>query len=87
MIAEGIIRKISVGDLKNGITYMIGQRMFDDALEIVSIQLDVDSTNQLNMLKYDILVKSNKSEHIRKWKSFSGMAVAVEYDLTEFKDV
>jgi hypothetical protein len=83
MKAEGVIRKISVGDLKSGITYKIGQPMMGGVIFITSIQLDVDSSEEIGAVKYDIIVKEQGSDYHRIWKSFIGMPVTIEYDIDE----
>ena len=83
MKAEGIVRKISIGDLKNGITYKVGQEMGGGRMTITEIKLDVETTDEIGTTKYDITVMEHGSEYHRKWKSFIGMPVTVEYDIDE----
>jgi len=86
-IANGFIRKISVGDLKTGITYMVGQPMRGGATVITEIRLDVDGSQSRGSAKYDILTRSANSDNSMMWKSIEGMSVVVEYDTNEIKDV
>jgi len=86
-VAQGLIRKISVGDLKNGITYVVGQPVFGGRAEITEIRLDVDGSTARGCAKYDVLVMKVGSDVSRLWKSFEDMKVAVEYELEEAKDV
>lgn len=87
MVAQGIIRKISVGDLKTGITYVVGQKMRDGFMTITAIRLDIDGSIARGCAKYDILVRESDSVNSRIWKSFEGMSVGIEYDIREEKDV
>jgi hypothetical protein len=87
MIAEGLIRKISVGDLKTGITYVVGQEMMGGRLTIVEIKLDVDGSEELGMAKHDVFVNKKGFPHARIWKSIQGMPIVVEYDIQEDRDV
>ena len=86
-VAQGLIRKVSVGDLKNGITYVVGQPVFGGRAEITEIRLDVDGSMARGCAKYDILVMKSGADVSRLWKSFEGMSVAVEYELEEVTDV
>jgi hypothetical protein len=83
MIAEGIIRKISVGDLKNGITYKVGQEMVHGKLMITCILFDVEYVEEMKVNKFDIMVKEHDASHSRIWKSIIGMPVGLEYDVDE----
>ncbi len=83
MNPEGIIRKISIGDLKQGITYKVGQEMLGGKIVIKSILLDPESTISLGSSKYNIMVQEEGSDVIRLWKSFIGMPVAIEYDIKQ----
>lgn len=87
MIASGLIRKISVGDLKTGITYVVGQPMLGGRMTIVEIRLDPEGSEERGCAKYDVLVVKEGSEHARLWKSIEGMAVTVEYDINEEKQL
>jgi len=86
MQAQGLIRKISVNDMKNGITYSVGQPMVGGRVEITAIRLDVEGSEERGCAKYDIVVREADGT-ARIWKSIEGMPVAVEYDLEAEKDV
>ena len=78
---DAIIRKISVGDVKNGITYKKGQLMFNNTIRVIEIlQNDAFRTNT-GKIRYDIYIKKNDCEYIRLWKSFIDVPMAVEYDV------
>jgi hypothetical protein len=80
--AKGIIRKISVGDVKEGITYKLGQPQLGGRLIIAGIERDVEDSL---VNRYEIFVYEDGSRHARLWKSFEDMPVAVEYDISEAK--
>jgi len=82
MNVEGIIRKISVGDIKEGITYKVGQNMMGGRLLIEQITHDVDYLIEYGIDKYDVYVSENSSDNVRIWKSFKQMSVSVEYDIS-----
>jgi hypothetical protein len=71
------IRKISVGpDYKSGaMHYIVGQKVLND-------------TNEIHLIKYDLLRKSikifiiNKKEEVVLWKEFSTpMPISIEYNI------
>jgi len=80
MNAVGIIRKISVGDIKEGITYKVGQSMMGGRIYIEQILHDVDYLAQFGISKYDVYVSENDGD-IRIWKSFENGQISVEYDI------
>lgn len=80
MNAVGIIRKISVGDIKEGITYKVGQSMMGGRLYIEQILQDIDYLATYGISKYDVYVSENDSD-LRIWKSFENQSVSVEYDI------
>jgi len=82
MEVQGIIRKISIGDLKEGITYVVGQSMLQGRLKIVQILHDTDWLSKFGVNKYDIYVTENRSPNIRVWKSFMNGQISVEYDIS-----
>ena len=81
MEARGIIRKISVGDLKEGITYKVGQEMFGGKIVIEQIIQDMAAL-EYGINKYDIFVSETGSQNVRLWKEVENMPVAKEYDLS-----
>ena len=87
IVAQGLIRKISVGDLKNGITYVVGQPMLGGRAIITEIRLDVDGSQSRGYSKYDVLVMKNDSDVSRLWKSIENMPVVAEYELDLEQDV
>ena len=87
MEAQGIIRKISIGDLKTGIAYIVGKKMRDDSMVITEIRLDVEGSEEAGYSIYDILVRKVGSDYSRIWKSIENMPVGVEYEIDEARDV
>lgn len=87
MEARGIIRKITVGDLKDGITYKVGQTMLGGKLLIESIIQDPDYLSNTGINRYDIIVREEGENYSRLWKTFENMSISVEYDISLQKDV
>ena len=83
MEARGIIRKITIGDLKEGITYKVGQAMLGGQITIKSIIQDPDYLNKTGVNRYDILVSQQNAGVARLWKTFENMPVSIEYDINE----
>jgi len=82
MEAQGIIRKISIGDLKEGITYVVGQPMLKGRLIVEQILHDSEYLVQFGINKYDMYVSENGSDNVRIWKSFMNGQITVEYDIS-----
>lgn len=84
MNIAGIIRKISIGDIKEGITYKVGQSMLGGKLMIEQILRDTDTFPSLP--KYDIYVTEYGSNNVRLWKEFIGQPTSIEYDINVDSD-
>jgi len=82
MEIKGIIRKISVGDVKEGITYKVGQSQNGGEFVIAAIERDMDE-DAVN--RFEVYVFPRGSSHARLWKSFEDMPVAVEFDISEYE--
>jgi hypothetical protein len=84
MNAKGIIRKISIGDIKEGITYKVDQEMLGGRIRIEQIlqDLDVPPTNT----KFDVYVSERGSDSVRLWKSFINVPTSIEYDISMEKN-
>jgi hypothetical protein len=80
MNANGIIRKISIGDIKEGITYKVGQEMLGGRLTIEQIlrDLDVPEPN----VQHNVYVSERGSANVRLWKEFINVPVSLEYDIS-----
>ena len=87
MESRGIIRKITIGDLKEGITYKVGQSMLGGQILIKSIIQEPDYINKTGVNRYDIYVSQFGSGVSRLWKTFEDMPVSIEYDINEQKNV
>jgi hypothetical protein len=84
MNSLGIIRKISIGDIKEGITYKVGQEMLGGRLIIEEIIRNLDVPESI--IQYDVNVSQRGSNHVRLWKSFINVPTSVEYDISEARD-
>lgn len=85
MEINGIIRKITLGDIKEGITYKREQRMrvpnSDGYLEIIDIVKDNDYFVHFGKVRFNIFVRPSNSNYARLWKSFIDTPVSIEYDI------
>lgn len=77
---EGIIRKITVGDIKEGITYVVGQPIMRGKATITAIVQDDMYFYKYNMLKFNVYIRMQDEEDSELWKSFYKIT-GVEYDL------
>ena len=77
---EGIIRKITVGYIKDGITYVVGQPIMRGKAKITAIVQDDMYFYKYNMLKFNIYIKMEDEEDSEIWKSFFKIT-GVEYNL------
>ena len=84
MNAIGIIRKISVGDIKEGITYKVGQEMLGGRLVIEQILQDEFAFDP-NII-FNVYVSERGSKSVRLWKQFVNQPVSIEYDISIERD-
>ena len=80
-LINGHIRKISIGDLKTGMSYCVGTKLLKNSeheMEIDTIMRDEAYFNKYNRVKYDIFVKT-LNKQVRLWKSFQDMPISIEY--------
>jgi len=80
MNAIGIIRKISVGDIKEGITYKVGQSMMGGRLVIEQILQNIDISEP--NLMFEVYVSEEGTNNVRLWKQFINVPVSLEYDIS-----
>ena len=80
MNAIGIIRKISVGDIKEGITYKVGQSMMGGRLVIEQILQNIDILEP--NLMFEVYVSEEGTNNVRLWKQFINVPVSLEYDIS-----
>jgi hypothetical protein len=62
---NGIIRKISIGDIKTGITYKKNQMMFGNSIQVMEILHNEDFRANTGKTRYDIFIKKNDCKYIR----------------------
>ena len=79
-IINGIIRKITVGDIKDGITYVVGQPIMRNKATITAIVQDDMYFYKYNILKFNVFIKMEDKEESEMWKSFFEIT-GVEYNL------
>ena len=77
---NGIIRKITGGDIKDGITYVVGQPIMRGQAKITAIVQDDMYFYKYNMLKFNIYIQMADKEDSELWKSFFELT-GVEYNL------
>ena len=78
-----IIRKITIGDLKQGLTYKVGQTMFNGAMLITAIIQDEAAWYNHQQVVYDVYVQKEGEEFSRPWKRFFDQPTAIEFDIEE----
>ena len=83
-IVNGIIRKILIGDIKNGITYVVGQPIMRGQAKISAIVQDEMYFIRYKMLKFNVYIKREGSETSELWKAFFELT-GVEYNI-DYKD-
>mgnify|MGYP003660246216 FL=1 len=81
MSYNGIIRKITLGDSKTGMTYKKGQHMFNNTIKVIEILHNDDFRYNTGKPRYDIYIKKSDCEFIRLWKSVIDVPVTIEYDV------
>tara|TARA_R110000824_G_scaffold226009_1_gene413676 strand:+ start:612 stop:884 length:273 start_codon:yes stop_codon:yes gene_type:complete len=79
-LISGIIRKITIGDIKDGITYVVGQPIMRGKAKITAVVQDDLYFYKYNMLKFNVFIKMEGSETSEMWKSFFHIT-GVEYNL------
>tara|TARA_R100000458_G_C8260735_1_gene236270 strand:+ start:704 stop:976 length:273 start_codon:yes stop_codon:yes gene_type:complete len=79
-LINGIIRKITVGDIKDGITYVVGQPIMRNKATITAIVQDDMYFYKYNILKFNVFIKMEDKEESEMWKSFFEIT-GVEYNL------
>ena len=78
-----IIRKITIGDLKQGLTYQVGQKMLGGSLEVTAIIQDEAAWYKHQQVVYDVYIKKIDEEFSRPWKRFFDQPTAIEFDIKE----
>lgn len=80
-MTRGLIRKITKGDFRTGLSYYIGQRLKTPIGEIVIVDITIDSAwaEQYGTMRYNLYAETD--DYIKVWKSFPEHDVTIEYDL------
>ncbi len=80
-IQAGKIRKITIGDLKTGFSFTVGQKIQAGSKEIEISEIIRDENNFyfFNVLRYIIYVKQGDETFI--WNTFENHPMRVEYFL------
>lgn len=73
----GHIRRLSVGpDYKNGMNFLVGQKIFNDKYEIHELLIDSVTSS------YQVWIEDLNTKEILLWKRFNqSMPVAIEYNI------
>ena len=77
------IRNITIGDLKQGLTYQVRQLMLGGTMEITAIVQDEAAWYKHQQVVYDVYVKATGDEFSRPWKRFFDQPTAIEYDIQD----
>ena len=78
-----IIRKITIGDLKQGLTYKVGQVMFYGNMTVTAIIQDEAAWYKHQQVVYDVYVQKKGEDFSRPWKRFFDQPTAIEFDIEE----
>ena len=81
-----IIRKITIGDLKQGLTYQVGQKMLGGSLVVTAIIQDEAAWYKHQQVVYDVYVKKITDEFSRPWKRFFSQPTAIEYNTEKLEE-
>ena len=79
-LLNGLIRKIVVGDIKDGITYVVGQPIMRGKAKITAIVQDDLYFIKYKMLKFNVFIQKEDKEESEMWKSFFDLT-GIEYNL------
>ena len=79
-ITKGLIRKITIGDLKAGMTYVVGQPVMRGEGTITDIIEDDAYFREYNIIRYNVYVKKNNG-YSYLWKDFKQQPIAIEYNI------
>ena len=80
-ITKGLIRKLTIGDLKTGMNYIVGQTVMGGSAIITDIIEDEAYFMQYNLIRYNVYVKRFDDGFTYLWKDFKNQPVAIEYNL------
>lgn len=79
---DGTIRKVVIGDIKNGMVFKVGQE-FNGFLKIEEISVDYDFGRETGVYTVTVGVSNTGDEHSMTeiWKRFPLSMCHLEYDL------
>ena len=80
-ITKGLIRKLTIGDLKTGMNYIVGQTVMGGSAKITDIIEDEAYFMQYNLIRYNVYVKRFDDGFTYLWKDFKNQPIAIEYNL------
>ena len=80
-ITKVLIRKLTIGDLKNGMNYLVGQPVMGGNAKITDIIEDEAYFREYNIIRYNVYVKKLSDGYIYLWKDFKQQPIAIEYNL------
>ena len=80
-ITKGLIRKLTIGDLKNGMNYLVGQPVMGGNAKITDIIEDEAYFREYNIIRYNVYVKKLSDGYIYLWKDFKQQPIAIEYNI------
>jgi|TARA_R100001443_G_scaffold112261_1_gene125681 hypothetical protein len=78
-----IIRKITIGDMKEGLTYVVGQTMMRGQLEVTAIVQDEAAWYKHQQVVYDVYVKREGEKYSKPWKRFFSQPTSIEFDIQD----
>lgn len=80
---QPIIRKITIGDMKEGLTYVVGQTMMRGQLEVTAIVQDEAAWYKHQQVVYDVYVKRDGESYSKPWKRFFSQPTSIEFDIQD----
>ena len=83
---SSVIRKITIGDLKQGLTYQVGQKMLGGAFEITAIIQNEAAWYKHQQVVYDVHVRKEEDEFSKPWKRFFNQPTAIEYNTNNIEE-
>lgn len=81
-----IIRKLSITDPKEGLSFVVGQTLLrgsKNEVKIISINKDESYFYEYGKIRYDIWVEKRIDSKVYKWKSLEDISVVLEYELSD----
>jgi len=88
-LSNNAIRKITIakGDMKDGISYVVGRIIMSGTLKIEAIMRDDAYHETFGDVCYSVYCsKLNEPGEAFKWKDFFGQPMVIEYDINPVYD-